>query len=468
VKTDVKTVAENEVLMTVEVPHDEVKAQIEHTVSRLRQETNLPGFRPGRAPREVIVQRFGNDYIVGQTLTDALAQWYTAAVIDAELDPVSSPEVDFDDFTGDGDFAFTARFQVRPTVTLGAYTGVEVPRPEVAVSDAQVDAQLAMLQERFATLGPVEDRAVATDDFVEIDFEGSVDGEPVEGAQAEGYMLQVGSGSLIPGFEEAVVGMSAGETKEFEVTFPDDYRAEELAGKPATFKVSLKEIKEKVVPPLDDELAKQASEFDTLDDLRAFMRGRIEEAMKAGAEREFRGRVLAKVVENATVAVPSAMVERQAHALYHELEESVGERGMEMAQYLEAIDKTAEEVETELQPRAEAIVKQGLVIAAVREAEQIEVGDDEVREYLTEEAKALERDATQHILEAAKAGRQDDIRAELMMAKTVDFIVENAVAVDEPAADATDDAGSDAGGAADGDDRDEAAEDSGDASPNDE
>jgi trigger factor len=431
VKTDVKTVAENEVMLTVEVPHDDVKAQIERTISRLRQETNVPGFRPGRAPREVIVQRFGNEYIVGQTLSDALGAWYTEAVIAADVDPVSSPEVDFDEFTGEGDFAFTAKVQVRPEVKLGEYKGIEVPRPQVAVNDAQVDAQLAMLQERFATLGPVEDRPVETDDFVEIDFQGFVDGKPVEGAQAEAYMLQVGSGSLIPGFEEALVGMSAGDDNEFEVTFPDDYRAEDLAGKPVTFKVSVKEIKEKVVPPLDDDLAKQASEFDTLAELRAFMRERIEEAMTANAEREFRGRVLAKVVENASVTLPSAMIHRQAHALYHELEESVGERGMEMAQYLEAIEKTPEEVEHELEPRAEAIVRQGLVIAAVRDAEEIEVGDDEVREFLTEEAQALERDATQHILDAAKAGRQDDIRAELLMAKTVDLIVASAVAVDD-------------------------------------
>ena len=431
-KTEIKSAVDNEVVLAIEVPHDDVTARIERTTGRLASQTNLPGFRPGKAPRAMIVQRLGEEYVLVQTLEDALGEWVLEALIAADVDPVSTPEVDYDEFTGKGPFAFTARFQVRPEVVLGAYKGVEVPRPVAEVTDAQVDAQLAMLQERFATLKPVEGRALAVDDFAELDFEGSVDGEPLEGAQAEGYMLQVGSGNLIPGFEEAIVGMAAGDEKEFDLTFPDDYRAEELHGKQVTFNVAVKEIKEKAVPDLNDELAGQASEFDTLAELRDFMHARIDEGLKINAEREYRGRVITRVVDNASVSVPSAMTERQAHALYHELESSVGERGMEMDQYLEAIEKTAEEVEHELHPRAEAIVKQSLVIAAVRDAEQVEVTDEEVREYLTQEAQVLEQDPTQHILEAAKAGRQDEIRAELVMAKTVDFLVENAIAVDEP------------------------------------
>ena len=442
-KTEIKSAADNEVVLAIEVPHEDVTTRIERTTGRLAKETNLPGFRPGKAPRAMIVQRYGEEAILVQTLEDALGEWVLEALIAADVDPVSTPEVDYDEFTGKGAFAFTAKFQVRPEVELGAYKGVEVPRPVAEVTDAQVDAQLAMLQERFATLKPVEGRALAVDDFAELDFEGSVDGEPLEGAQAEGYMLQVGSGNLIPGFEEAIVGMAAGDEKEFDLTFPDDYRAEELHGKQVTFKVAVKEIKEKAVPDLDDELASQASEFDTLAELRGFMHARIDEGLKANAEREYRGRVITKVVDNASVSVPSAMTERQAHALYHELESSVGERGMEMDQYLEAIEKTAEEVEHELHPRAEAIVKQSLVIAAVRDVEQVEVTDEEVREYLTQEAQVLEQEPTQHILEAAKAGRQDEIRAELVMAKTVDFLVENAIAVDEPDDQDTDAAASD-------------------------
>jgi len=433
VKTDVTAVAENEVLLTVEVPPDDVKDKVERTVAKLRQETLVPGFRKGRAPRAEIMRRYGEEFVLSQTLSDFLGEWYVAALTAAELDPVSVPEVDYDEFSGDAAFSFTAKIQVRPEPRLGEYRGLEVPRRIVAVTDAQVEVQLAMLQERLAGLKPVEGRLVAADDFVEIDFAGFVDGEPLEGAKAEGYMLQVGGGNLLPGFEEALVGMAAGEEKEFQVTFPDDYRAEDLRGRQASFKAKVKEIKEKTAPPLDDEFARQASEYDTLDELREFIRARLQEAMAKAAEEEFRARVVSRVVDEATIVVPSAMVERQAHSLYHELEESVGERGIEMASYLEAVEKTAEEVEEELRPRAEAIVRQGLVLSAVREAEGVEASDDEVRDALREEAAALQRDATQHILEAAKSGRQDDLRAELVWRKTIDFLVENAVAVDTPA-----------------------------------
>lgn len=432
-KTDVTAVAENEVLLTVEVPPDDVKDKVERTVAKLRQETLVPGFRKGRAPRAEIMRRYGEEFVLSQTLSDFLGEWYVAALTAAELDPVSVPEVDYDEFSGDAAFSFTAKIQVRPEPRLGEYRGLEVPRRIVAVTDAQVEVQLAMLQERLAGLKPVEGRLVAADDFVEIDFAGFVDGEPLEGAKAEGYMLQVGGGNLLPGFEEALVGMAAGEEKEFQVTFPDDYRAEDLRGRQASFKAKVKEIKEKTAPPLDDEFARQASEYDTLDELREFIRARLQEAMAKAAEEEFRARVVSRVVDEATIVVPSAMVERQAHSLYHELEESVGERGIEMASYLEAVEKTAEEVEEELRPRAEAIVRQGLVLSAVREAEGVEASDDEVRDALREEAAALQRDATQHILEAAKSGRQDDLRAELVWRKTIDFLVENAVAVDTPA-----------------------------------
>jgi trigger factor len=438
VKTEVKTVAENEVELAVEVPQADVQAMIERTIRRLNQESSFPGFRQGKAPRAVVVQRYGQEYIDSQTLNDFLPEWYGAALDEADLYPVSSPEIDFEAFSGDADFAFTAKFSVRPEPTLGQYEGLEVPRRSIAVDDAQVDAQLAMMQERFASLVPVEGRAVLEGDFVQVDFKGTVDGEPIEGAGAEDYMLQVGQGRLIPGFEEALTGVEAGGETEFEVTFPDDYHAEHLRGQKAVFHVKVKEIKEKKVPDLDDEFAKEASEFETLAELRADARERIEAMQETNVEREFRGRCIAAAVENATLSIPEAMIDRQAHGLYHELEGEVGQQGIEMDDYLAMIEKTHEEVEAELRPRAEAIVRQGLVLAAIRDAEGIEASDDDVREYLAAEAQALQRDPTQHILDAHKSGRHDGIRDELVMAKTVDWLVEHSVPIDEPESDDTD------------------------------
>jgi trigger factor len=429
VKTEVKPVAENEVELAVEVPRDDVEAKVERTISRLARETTIPGFRKGKVPRQIVLSRLGEDYILSQTLNDFLPEWYESAVDEAELDPVSMPEIDFGDFTGKEPFAFTAKVQLRPEPALGAYTGLEVTKDEVEITDAQVEAQLTMLQERFASLTPVEGRAAVKGDFVQIDFAGTVGDTPLEGARADDYMLEVGQGNLIPGFEEHLEGLAAGDTTSFELAFPDDYQAEELQGKPVTFAVTMKEIKEKVVPPLDDDFAQQASEFDTLAALRDDVRIRLTAARESMVEREYRNRVVEQAVANATVTVPPAMIDRQAHALYHELESTVGERGLEMAQYLEALGKTEEEIEAELRPRAEAEVTRGLVLAAIRDAEKIEVSDDELRERIMEDAELLQRDATQLVLDVYASGRQNMLRDELVIAKTVDFLVEHATPV---------------------------------------
>ncbi len=433
-KTEVKPSSENEVVLTVEVPKDDVQRMYDRTLTRVQRETQLPGFRKGHVPRQLVVQRFGEDYLRGETLNDALPEWYEQALEQAEVDAVSAPELDLkaDQFSQDADFAFRATVQVRPTPVLGQYKGVEAPKRDPKVDDAQVDAQLAMLRERFATLQPVEDRAVRQGDFVLMDLEGSSEGASIEGAEANDYMTQVGRGNLIPGFEEALEGVQRGEEKMFDVTFPEDYHAEELQGKPATFKVTVKEIKEKIVPELDDQFAADASEFETIEALRDDVRTRLQAVADAGVERDFRAAAVDVAVADAEVTIPPAMVDREIHHLYHELEEQVGERGLTMEVYLGVLEKTVEDVEQELAPRAEQIVKRRLVLDAVVEAEHIEVTDDELRERIQEDAKVLGRDPVQLVLDVNKSGRQEVLRDEMLMAKAVDFIAEHAVAVPAP------------------------------------
>lgn len=438
-KTEVKPLTENEVVLEVEVPQDDIRDKVEKTIRRLSREMSVPGFRKGHVPRTVVLSRLGKDYVLSETLRDHLAGWYGEAVGEAKLDPVSQPDIDFDDFTDDDVFAFTAKVQVRPVPVLGQYKGLEAPKRSVNVTDAQVDAQLALLQERFASLKPVEGRPVARDDFVVIDLAGSRDGQPIEGAQTDDYMTQVGQGTLLPGFEEALVGMQGGEENEFPVTFPDDYGVEELQGAQASFKVKVKEIKEKVVPELDDDFAREASEFETLGELRDDVRARLQQAQEAAAERAFRAAVVEKAVESATVVLPSAMVDRQVEALYHELEHTVSDQGISMEDYLTALDRTAEQVHEELRPRAEATLRRGLVIEAVREAEGLEVTDDEVRERIKHDAVILQRDPNQLVIDAYASGRQELVRDELLVAKVVDFLAEHAVAVEaEPDVDSDD------------------------------
>ena len=434
-KTEVRPSAENEVVLAVEVPHETVRTMYERTLTRLSREAQIPGFRKGRVPREVVVNRLGVEYIRSQALSDSLPEWYESALETTEVDAVSMPEIDFEEYHEDTAFSFTAKVQVRPMPLLGVYKGLKTAKRTVDVTTAQVEAQLALLQERFASLKPVEDRAVVEGDFVLMDLEGSADGQPIEGAEAKDYMAQVGHGNLIPGFEENLVGLAVGDEKQFEITFPADYHAEHLRGQPATFKVTVKELKEKVVPDLDDSFAADASEFETMDDLRADVRRRLVELQTGAAEREFRARAVDEAVANATVAVPSAMVEHEAHHLYHDLESTVGEQGMEMKTYLEALEKTEEEVEEELKPRAEMIVKRRLVLEAISTAENIEVSDDELRERIKADAEALGRDGDQLVIDVYASGRQDLIRDELLMAKAVDLIVDNAVPTEmaEPA-----------------------------------
>jgi trigger factor len=292
-----------------------------------------------------------------------------------------------------------------------------------------VSAQLAMLQERLANLQPVEDRAVQQGDFVLMDLSGSRDGEPIEGAQGKDQMYEVGRGNLIPGFEEELVGVKAGEEKTFDVTFPEDYHAEELAGQAATFTVTVKEIKEKVVPELDDAFAADVSEFETIDELRNDVRERLQAAADAGVEREFRAAAVEKAVEHATLAVPSTMVDREAHRLYHQLEERVGEQGLTVEVYLGVLEKTEEDIEEEMRPQAEFIIKRQLVLEAIAQAEALEVTDEDITEVVKNDAEALGRNYLQLLSDLEKSGRREALRDEMLVAKAADFVSEASVPV---------------------------------------
>jgi trigger factor len=454
VKTKVDPTAENEVQLTVEIPAEAVKTAYDRLVAKVRGEMVLPGFRKGRVPMALVVQQVGADYLRAETLEESVPEWGDAALREAGLydDAVGTSDLKAGPLDEAADYTFSLKVQTMPVPKLGEYKGLEVPQRVVAVTEAQIDAQLAMLQERLSKLEPVEDRAIQTDDFVLMDLEGSQDGKLIEGAQGADQMFEIGRGNLIPGFEEALVGAQRGEEVVFDVTFPEDYQAEELAGQPATFKVNVKEIKTKVVPGLDDAFAADVSEFDTLDELRADIRTRMEAAAEAGVRREFRATAVDKAVADATVEVPSTMIDREAHHLYHELEENVGERGLTMDVYLGVLEKTEEQVEEELRPQAELVIKRRLVLEQIAQAEDLSVSDDEMLEIIKADATALERDPLQLIADLRESGRQEAVRDEMLLAKTVDFVADASVPVEmteadeaaaEDAADAADTAADD-------------------------
>ena len=430
-KTKVNPTGENEVELSVEVPAETVKKAYDRAVAKIREEMQLPGFRKGRVPVNLVVQNVGADFIRGEALEDAIPEWGDEALKEAGLydDAVGTSDLQVGPLDESQDYAFTLKVQTMPVPMLGEYKGLEVPKREVEITDDQVSAQLAMLQERLASLQPVEDRAVQTGDFVLMDLAGSRDGEPIEGAQGKDQMYEVGRGNLIPGFEEELVGVKAGEEKSFDVTFPEDYHAEELAGQAATFTVAVKEIKEKVVPELDDAFAADVSEFETMDELRNDVRERLQAAAEAGTEREFRAAAVEKAVEHATLAVPSTMIDREAHRLYHQLEERVGEQGLTMEVYLGVLQKTEEDIEEEMRPQAEFIIKRQLVLEAIAQAEALEVTDDDITEVVKHDAEALGRDYLQLLADLEKSGRREALRDEMLVAKAADFVAEASVPV---------------------------------------
>ena len=430
-KTKVNPTGENEVELSVEVPAETVRKAYDRAVAKIREEMQLPGFRKGRVPVNLVIQNVGADFIRGEALEDAIPDWGDEALKAAGLydDAVGTSDLQVGPLDETQDYAFTLKVQTMPVPVLGEYKGLEVPRREVEISDDQISAQLAMLQERLASLQPVEERAVQIGDFVLMDLSGSRDGESIEGAQGKDQMYEVGRGNLIPGFEEELVGVKAGEAKSFDVTFPEDYHAEELAGQAATFTVNVKEIKEKIVPELDDAFAADVSEFETLDELRNDVRERLQAAADAGAQREFRAAAVEKAVEHATLAVPSSMVDREAHRLYHQLEERVGEQGLTMEVYLGVLEKTEEDIEEEMRPQAEFIIKRQLVLEAIAQAEALEVTDEDITEVVKHDAEALGRDYLQLLADLEKSGRREALRDEMLVAKAADFVADAAVAV---------------------------------------
>jgi len=431
VKTKVNPTGENEVELGVEVPAEAVKKAYDRAVVKIREEMQLPGFRKGRVPVNLVIQNVGADFIRGEALEEAIPEWGDQALKEAGLydDAVGTSDLQLGPLDEMQDYAFTLKVQTMPVPKLGEYKGLEVPRRDVEITDAQVEAQLTMLQDRLASLQPVEDRAVQTGDFVLMDLSGSRDGELVEGAQGKDQMYEIGRGNLIPGFEEELVGVTAGDEKMFDVTFPGDYHAEDLAGQQATFTVTVKEIKEKVVPDLDDAFAADVSEFETMDELRDDVRERLRAAAESGAQREFRAAAVEKAVEHAIIVVPSTMIDREAHRLYHQLEERVGEQGLTMDAYLGVLQKTEEDIEEEMRPQADFVIKRQLVLEAIAEAESLEVTDEDIAEVVKHDAEALGRDYLQLLADLEKSGRREALRDEMLVAKAADFVADSAVAV---------------------------------------
>jgi trigger factor len=427
VVTTVTELPESRVRVQAEVPAEEVERRVAQTAKRLGRDLRVPGFRAGKAPAPVILQRMGRDVVLDEAVRDSIATWYTAAIDAARVVPVGEPQLDLGDLPGQGEpLKFSIEIGVRPKAELGDYKGLEVGRRDVDVADDAVAAELERLRERSARLDTV-DRPAASGDFVVMDYRGTLDGEPFAGGEGRDQMVELGSGRLVPGFEEQLEGAAAGEERTVTVTFPADYPAAELAGNEAQFAVTVKEVKAKELPELDDDLAAEAG-FDTLDELREDIRARLAEVDSAQIEAEFREAALDSAVKAARVEIPDALVEARARELWDSMLHSLAHQGVSRDAYLRISGRDEGEIIEQSKPDAEQALRREAVLAAIIDAEGIEPSEDEVFEAVEQAAgDGPGRTSPKKLLERLKStGRLETLKQDLAQRKAIDLIAEAA------------------------------------------
>jgi trigger factor len=428
VKTNITELPDSRVRVEVEVATEALERELKSAAADLGREMRVPGFRSGKVPAEVVLRQVGREAVLDEAVRRGLPGWYEEALAAAGIQTVGDPQVDLADLPEKGSpLAFTFEVGVVPPAQLGEYKGIEVGRREPKVDEQEVQAELERLRESHASLETV-DRAAGEGDFVVMDYVGSVDGEQFEGGEGRGQVVELGSGRLIPGFEEQLKGASAGEGRTVELTFPDDHPAEQLAGQDASFAVEVKEVKEKRLPELDDDFAVEAGGFDSLDELRSEIESRIAEAEERAIEAEFREAAVDAVVAQARIVVPKELVHSKAHEMWHRTARRLASQGINPEQYLAMTGKSEEELVVESEPDAETALKREAVLAAVVEAEGIEVSDDEIEQALRSSAPpdASDKQLKRALKRARSQGADEALREDIAMRKAVDLVVENA------------------------------------------
>jgi trigger factor len=426
-KSVVTELPDSRARVEVVVPAEQVERGMQRAARSLAKEMRLPGFRKGKAPPALVIQRLGFGAVFQEAIREALPEWYEQGLLSSGVSPVGDPDIEIVTAPeGEGEaLSFKFEIGVRPKAKLGAYRGLEVGRAEAEPSDEIVDREVERIREGFAKLEPVE-RSAGDGDVLLMDFEGLVDGKAFEGGKAADYLLELGSGQLIEGFEEQLSGASGGEQREVEVTFPEDYQAEQLAGQDAVFTVDVKEVREKVLPELDDDFASEASEFDTLAELRADIGKRVAEAVDERAEQDFRVAAVDAAVDAATVEMPDDLVVARATERWERVERQLAGRGMSGDAFLQMQGKTREEVLEESKPDAERELKREAVLAAIAEAEAIEVSEEEMVEALAHSAEHERTTPEKLLARLRENGRDAMIREDIQVRKAIDVVADSA------------------------------------------
>ena len=419
-----KTENANEVKLEVTIEANKFEEAIKKVYFQSAKYFNIPGFRKGKAPMNIVEKYYGKEIFYEDAFNEVVPAELEEALKENNIEAVSRPDIDVKQIEKGKDLIFTAVFQTKPEAELGKYKGIEIEKIEYNVTDEDINHELGHMQEHNARLISVEDRPVESGDTAVIDFEGFVDGVAFEGGKAEGHELVIGSNTFIPGFEDQVIGMKIDEEKDINVKFPEEYFSKELAGKDATFKVKLHEIKKKELPELDDEFAKDVSEFDTLDELKKSIKDNMEKENEQRQKYETEDAVIKAVCENVKVEIPSGMIENETEDMLKNIESRLSYQGLKLEQYLQMMGKTAEEVKKEYEPQAIEAIKSRLMLEAVIKAEKIEATEDEivakVKEMATSYGKADDEEfmKNENVRKYIKSGMESE--------KALEFLVKNA------------------------------------------
>ena len=423
-ETTVKELPESRVRVEVDVDPKDVEGRISEAAQKMGGEMKIPGFRKGKVPPEMVLQRVGREAVLTEALESSLGDWYEQAMLDSGVSPVGDPSLDLTELPDEGQpLKFAIEVGVRPKATIDDYKGLEVGKAEIEVPEDAIQSELDRLRAGFGSLSPVE-RPAAAGDAVVIDFAGTIDGEPFEGSESRDFAIELGGEGLLPEFDAALTGTAAGDDRTVEVTFPDDHRPEELAGKTATFAVTVKEVREKNLPELDDDFASEASEFETLDELREDIRARIGEVLEQRAESDFREAAVDAAAANAKLEIPHDLVHARAHEMWERIERQLTARGIDPQAYAQMQGKDRHDLIDDAEEDAERALRREAVLEAIADAEGIEPSDDDLVEAL---GPGDGKEAPQKLLARLKeTGRDGLLRDEIRIRMAADVVAESA------------------------------------------
>ena len=424
-KVQVENLEKNMAKLTIEIEAEKLEEALQEAYNKQKGKISLPGFRKGKVPRHMIEKMYGPEVFYEDAANILMQREYGNALDESGVDVVSQPTVDVVQLEKGKPFIFTAEVAVKPEVTLGKYEGVTVTKIDTSVSDEEVDAEVNRQRENNARTISVEDRPVADGDTVVIDFEGFVDGEAFEGGKGENYPLTIGSHSFIDTFEEQLIGKNIGDDVDVNVTFPEEYQAEELAGKPALFKVKIHEIKGKELPELDDEFAQDVSEFDTLAEYKEDIKKKLEQDKEANAKREKEDEAIRKIVEKSKMDIPEPMIEMQVSNIINDFASRIAQQGLSMEQYMQFSGATIDTLKEQVRPDAIERIKSSLVLEAIAKDQDIQISDEDVDAEI-ERMAGMYGTTADDLKKYITASEISSIKSDLAIQRAADFVMENA------------------------------------------